>query len=64
MGDAKEYLEIEDSIAPLEATLDRLSRISYSTFGSDNKELEEDNSRSLSDAIDVLESLSEVTTRF
>ena len=40
MGDAKEYLEIEDSIAPLEATLDRLSRISYSTFGSDNKELE------------------------
>jgi|688.fasta_scaffold558477_1 hypothetical protein len=66
MGDAKEYLEIEDSIAPLEATLDRLSRTSYSTFISDseNEELEENNSRLLSDAIDVLESLHEVTTRF
>jgi hypothetical protein len=64
MGDAKEYLGIEEKIEPLEDILDRLSRISYSTFGLENKELEEDNSRSLSDAIDVLEFLSEVTTRF
>lgn len=66
MGDAKDYLDIEDTIAPLKATLDRLSRISYSTFifDSENEELEEDNSRLLSDAIDVLEFLHEVTTRF